>query len=418
MLKPNDVFIPGKLPLRDTNVYAPRTRENVQKRFEKILSRGHVPIVFGEYGVGKTSMARFVVRNDDARGALVNIESVAGKCLSDVFRRCLELLGYAVQTKRIAAASDTRAHEQSGHAKAGVGWFESLIASKRTTTHVESGQTEEQMVVTSPTDSKLLELCEKASLVLILDELHKATPEFSRELADFIKAYGNANCIHFRLILLGTSSEASKLVQFDPGIDRLVQEVHLRAMDDGEARVVVESGMNSLAIQCPQSVADRLVSLCVGSPNILQYLCLETAESAFDRMPRLVQMTDVDSALQEYVEVREARLYKAYMSAIETVGEKRYRKQILRAIADCEDEYVTMEDLRIKVSYYLQEDTPSTALSGPLRDLKEAKFGPVLRDVDRPDKSGRLANFTVFVDPSLKAFIRLLVTREAPISEK
>lgn len=387
-------------------------------RFEKILSRGHIPIVFGEYGVGKTSMARFVVRDDEARGALVNIESVSGKTLSDIFRRCLELLGYSVETKRTISTSDTRAHEQSGQAKAGIGFFESLIASKRTSTHIQSGQTEQQMVVTSPTDSKLLELCERAGIVLIIDELHKATPEFSRELADFIKAYGNANCSKFKLILLGTSSEASKLVQFDPGIDRLIQEVHLRAMDDAEARFVVNEGMKSLMIDCPIDLESRLVSLCVGSPNILQYLCLETAESAFIRNDRLIGINDINTALQEYVEVREARLYKSYMSAIETVGEKRYRKQILRAMAECEDEYVTMEDLRSKVKEYLNEEVPSTALSGPLRDLKENKFGPVLKDVDRPDKSGRIANFTVFVDPSLKAFIRLLVTRERASSSR
>lgn len=271
------------------------------------------------------------------------------------------------------------------------------------------------MVVTTPTDSKVLELCENAGLVLILDELHRASPQFQIELADFIKAYGNANCRKFRLILLGTSSEASKLVQIDPGIDRLVQEVHLRSLDDAEAGFIVEEGMRSLGIQCSEAVSTRLVKLCVGSPNILQYLCLEAAEVGFGRNPRIVELGDIETALQEYVEVREARLYRMYAAAIETVGEKRYRKQILRAMAECEDEYVTMEDLRIKVTAYLGEETPSTALSGPLRDLKEAKFGPVLRDVERPDKSGRLANYTVFVDASLKAFIRLLVTREVAV---
>lgn len=414
MLKPNDVFIPGKLPLLETNIYAPRTRENTQARFEKTLSRGHVPIVFGEFGVGKTSMARVVVRKDEERKALVYVGSVAGKTLSDIFKQCFEKLGYSVETKRSKTATDTKSHEQSAQAKAGIGWLEALIASKRTNTNGTSNLVEESVVVTSPTDSKLLDLCEDAGLVLVLDELHRASQAFSQELADFIKAFGNANCRRFKLVLLGTSSEASKLVQIDPGIDRLVQEVHLRAMDESESRYVVREGMKSLAIECAPQIEDRLVTLCVGSPNILQFLCLEASEAAFSRTPRALTLTDVEEALKEYVEIREARLYKTYMAAIETVGEKRYRKQILRAMAESEDEYVTMEVLREQVSAYLGEPTPSTALSGPLRDLKETRFGPVLKDVDRPDKSGRISNFTVFVDPSLKAFIRLLVTREVP----
>lgn len=412
MLTPNDVYIPGKIPLDNTNIYAPRTRENVQARFEKILRRGHIPIVFGEFGVGKTSMARVVTREDEKRNALVHIESVSGKSLSDVFTACLEQLGYAVQTKRSKTETTSNSLEQSGQAKVSLPWLDALIASKRTKSKSDTEQVEETLAVTSPTDSKLIKLCEQAGIALIIDELHKATPTFSKELADFIKAYGNANCRNFRVILLGTSSEASKLVQFDPGIDRLVQEVHLRAMDEIESRFVVSEGMRSLGIVCPQAIEDRLVSISVGSPNILQYLCLETAESAFSRLPRIAEPQDVESALQDYVEVREARLYRAYMSAIETVGEKRYRKQILRAMAECEEEYVTMENLRDIVSTHLGKKIPSTALSGPLRDLKEQKFGPVLKDVERPDQSGRIANFTVFVDPSLKAFVRLLVTRE------
>lgn len=412
MLRPNDVFIPGKLPLLKTNVYAPRTRESIQARFEKILRRGHVPIVFGEFGVGKTSMARFVVRKDEERNALVYIGSIAGKTLSDIFKQCLEKLGYSVETKRSKTSTNSTSYEHSGQAKAGLGFINILTAIKRNKMEGVSEVIEEELVVTSPTDSKLVELCEKAGLVLVIDELHRASEDFSRDLADFIKSYGNANCLNFKLVLLGTSSEANKLVHIDPGIDRLVQEVHLRAMDESESRYVVREGMKSLGIQCDAQVEDKLVDLCVGSPNILQFLCLEASEAAFSRNPRSVSLGDVEEALKEYVEIREARLYRTYMTAIETVGAKRYRKQILRAMAECEDEYVTMEVLRDRVSTYLGESTPSSALSGALRDLKETRFGPVLKDVERPDKSGRISNFTVFVDPSLKAFIRLLVARE------
>jgi hypothetical protein len=106
------------------------------------------------------------------------------------------------------------------------------------------------------------------------------------------------------------------------------------------------------------------------------------------------------------------------MSAVENKGEKRYRKRILNAMAQCEDEYVTMEQIRATVSAELGEDVPSTALSGPLRELKEPKFGPVLQDVSRPDASGRLANYTVFVDPTLKAFVRLLARKNAVLGSE
>jgi len=359
-------------------------------------------------------MARYALRDKDSASLLVNIESVADKSLNDVFARCLEKLGYSVKTKRIGGSSTSSSLEQS--AQAGVsagGWINALVASKRTRNSGSTEQTEEQFSVTSPTDSKLIEICEAAGVVLLIDELHRATAEFTVDLSKFIKSYGNANCHNFKIVLLGTSSDASRLVSSDPGIDRLIQEVHLKSMTISESEFVVKKGMADLAVAIDSSTVERIVRTSVGSPSILQYLSLEIAETAFPRIPRTATLSDVQAALKAFVETKEARLYKSYVAAVESVGELRYRKQVLRAMAECEDEYITMEQVRTKVSEFLGRDVPSTALSGPLRDLKEDRYGPVLSDVERPDGVGRLVNYTTFKDPALKAFIRLQVLREA-----
>ena len=165
----------------------------------------------------------------------------------------------------------------------------------------------------------------------MIDELHRASSEFTADLSKFIKSYGNANCHSFKIVLLGTSSDASRLVSSDPGIDRLVQEVHLKSMTEAESTFVVHKGMRDLAIQISPQTSERLVRTSVGSPSILQYLSLEVAESAFSRAPRICDLADVQAALTAFVETKEARLYKAYVAAVESVGDIRYRKQILRA---------------------------------------------------------------------------------------
>jgi hypothetical protein len=371
-----------------------------------------IPVIYGEYGVGKTSMARHVAREAESQNRLVNIESVADKSLQDIFSRCLEKLGYSVTTKRVEGMTNAKMREQSGQAEVSAGWVKAVIASRRSLTDTSTQQTEEQFAVTTPTDSRIIEICDQAGVVLLLDELHRANADFNSDLSKFLKSFGNASCKNFRIVLLGTSSDASRLVASDPGIDRLLQEIHLKAMTPPESEYVVSKGMSDLAIAVPNDVKNRLVRTCVGSPSILQYLALETAEAAFKREPRAALLLDVESALRAFVETKEARLNKAYVAAIESVGEVRYRKQVLRAMAECEDEYVTMEMIRTHVSDFLGRDIPSTALSGPLRSLKEAQFGSVLSDVERPDGAGRLANYTTFRDPALKAFIRLQVLRE------
>jgi hypothetical protein len=409
MLRPVDVFTPGRIPIRPNNVYS--RRGEAETDFEQSLERGMVPLVFGEYGVGKTSLARHQFKPQEAQGVLVNIESVADSTLQDVLDRILEKLDYVVVRKRVDTHVITSSHEQGGDAAIGLAWAKASIASKRRRGESQSSQNEGELIVSSPTDSRVVEICEAAGVALLIDELHRASDTFNDELAKFIKTYGNANCHKFSIALLGTSSDASKLVRSDKGIDRLLQEVHLLSMTSGEANFVVEQGMRALALNISDDVRDRLVRIAVGSPSILQYLCLECAEVAITRDARSVVIDDVDRAVKKFVETKEARLNRAYISAIETTGENRYRKQILRAMAESDDEYVTMDHLTTAVSGFLGKAVPSTSLSGPLRELKTDRFGAVLTDVARPDSTDRMQNYTTFRDPSLKAFIRMQQAR-------
>jgi len=264
-----------------------------------------------------------------------------------------------------------------------------------------------EFVVAGPTDSKLLSVCEKNALWLILDELHQASPEFKDELAGFLKAYANHSCENFRIILLGTTSDTGDLVKKDPGIDRLLQDVDLGAMSEEEGQQLVSTGFGDLRISPEDGVIEQMVRTSVGSPSILQFLALEVGGHAFAREPRVATPADVEEAIHEYVAVRATRLNAQYTAACETFGKKRYRMRIMSAVAHCPREFVTLEDIRNHVSEALGERVPSTALSGPLRTLKSDGMGPILKDVERPTAEGRVYNMTTFNDPAMKAFIRM-----------
>jgi hypothetical protein len=101
-----------------------------------------------------------------------------------------------------------------------------------------------------------------------------------------------------------------------------------------------------------------------------------------------------------------------YKTACETLGDIRYRKQILDAMALIEDEYVTMEQLVDGITKSLGTDIKSTALSGPLRELKTEKYGSILRDIDYPGL-GRVHNYSAFSDPAMKFIIRWIAQGNA-----
>ncbi len=400
MLLPNAVFTPGRPPVEATNVYV--SRGQAQRDLEQALSRSMIPIVFGEYGVGKTSLARNAAKDFDQRGKLVNIESVADKTFDAIVAAILEHVGYTVETTRQTAAAETKGEELSGTTN--VSFFS--VTGKKTNGSSNTETRTETLVVTSPTDSRILDLCEQEGLALMLDELHRASAGFLKSLSSFYKAYHNRPCTRFKLLLVGTVSDATRLVEQDPGIDRIVEEIALKGMTQTEASSLVHEGMAKLAIAIDPKLVERIAAAAAGSPSLVQFLALEIAEAAYKRSSRTAEDADLDIAIKEYVRKRAGRLNTTYVKAIETTGAKKYRKQVLHAMARASDDFVTMEDLVALVSTALDEDIPSTALSGPLRDLKTPQYGNILKDVERSSGGARVYNYSTFTDPSMKAFIR------------
>lgn len=217
-LRPSDVFTPNGFPLEDSNVYA--ARRDAENSLTRGLSRREVPVIYGEFGVGKTTLVKRFFRDEAKEGRFVHFLSPAGKNLDDVAKVVLEALGYTVAVSRERSVGSEVEGEISG------GIFATLTARLRGQVS-ESDTTTEQFVVTTPTDQGLLTVMADARLVLAIDEMHKATDGFRLQLAEMIKAASNLGRDFPRVIVLGTTASASSLVRQDEGVDRLIREVRV-----------------------------------------------------------------------------------------------------------------------------------------------------------------------------------------------
>jgi type II secretory pathway predicted ATPase ExeA len=388
-LQPEDVFTPTELPLADTNVYA--SRQEPERALDRAVRRGRVPVVFGEFGVGKTTLVRRFFREEDYEDRLVYIPSVDGRELSDLFRVVLEKLDYTVELERTQRASG--------------GLNLSVVA-------VEAGaESTRRIVVDSPTDERIIDIMNERGVVLVVDEMHKATDSLRQDLASFVKAARGRAGAEPPIVLIGTTLDAEQLVRHDPGIDRFVSELMVAPLTDEESHFIVSEGFQNLGILIAPELAEMVVRTAAGAPTIVQTVCLDMADFALDEGRREVTEEDYRSAIRRYLTEHGRRLAALYMRSIEHQGTRRYRKQILRALSGMPQDFATMEDIRARVSEQLGVDVPPTALSGPLRALKEGDE-PVLQDVERTGGQ-RVYNLTAFRDPMMKSFIRFMDEVEA-----
>jgi hypothetical protein len=404
-LAPADVFSPNRIPVKEHQAYAARV--DAEAALKRAVSRSQVPVIYGEFGVGKTTLAKRYFLTAEQMGRFVHILSPSGKNLDDLVRVALEKLHYSVEVG--GDARTTRTDE----AGVDVGVFTPLRA--RFTGRRERQETiRTELLVRSPTDQGFLEIMADREMVLVIDEMHKASDGFRLQLAELIKATINLGRGFPIIVVLGTALDASRLVAHDEGIDRLIAEVEVRPMTDEEAKTVVRDGMSKLAIEIADERVARVVSTAAGAPALLQEICLDVAESSLADERRVVESRDIDAAIKLFLFHRQRRLTAKYVAAIENTGSRRYRKLILRAMAESPHDFVTMDELTNRVSGYLgmtgdlDERVPSNALSGPLRELKEPERGAILTDVERPTGVGRLHNLTAFNDPKMKAFIRAM----------
>lgn len=391
--EPHEVFTPGVPPLGKNNIYVNRT--TAERKLKRLTQRRHIPVIWGDYGVGKTSLVRRFFSSESKVGKEIYFGSTAGIELSDVFREILQHLNYKVETKT------TETDEVSG--SLGV----NLRAAKITGGKKSGSATTHELVVTSPTDNTISELASSSGLVIILDEMHRASDSFRAALVDWIKSTRAANS-GFALAIVGTTVDIQTLVSFDEGINRHVKELHVESMTDTEARKVVTEGFSKLRMTLPPAVRETLVSAAGGAPSVIQAFCLDAAESAIDNGRQSVSTEDLRYAVDRYLEENEDRLLQKYMAAIETTGPKRPRKRVLHAVADSSQNIVTMEDIAEGVSKALGETIPSTSLSGPLKALKSEDYGSILRDVTRSSSDNRVHNLSSFTDPIMKSFVRLM----------
>lgn len=398
---PHEVFTPGSLPLETHNVYA--HRQVAEDKLKRYMERRQVPIVFGGYGVGKTTLVKKFFQSEASAGRVIYVPAGPQLTLPDLFARILEVLHYSAETEIVE--KDIFKSE---------GGFDMKIV-KATFTGQGDVERKRSLVVTSPTDAGMIKIMSEAELILVVDEMHQCSPSFRSELANLIKALKSVNHRFPTLVLVGTTADAERLVAADPGIDRYIKELAVPLLLPHEARFIVTTGFSKLQVEIDDRIASRVVELAAGAPTIVHALCLEIAESFLERKKRdgkvevqRVQESDCVEAVRLYLQDHGRRLANIYMKAIETTGTRRYRKLILHAVAACDSDYVTMDDIRERVSAMISVKVRPSALSGPLSALKKDTYGRILQDVERLPKGARIRNLTAFSDPMMKSFVRFM----------
>lgn len=269
-------FTPAQ-PVVDARMFAGRS-----KLLESMIAavedkRSHV-IIFGERGIGKTSLLRVLtMAAREARYIVVYFSCGATSDFSETFRTVaaeIPLL-YHSNISPMSSQSDVGSS------------LEDLLPEGRLTPRQFSE------IATKLVGTRVL---------VVLDEFDRAaSPEFRRDIAELIKTLSDTSA-RVQLVIAGVAGDLVDLMEHIPSIRRSIEALRVPAMSDEEVRALIDNGTRVSGVSFAPEAIDLVVSAARGSPYITSLVCHIAGLSALGDRRQLVETSDVEKGLEEAIE--------------------------------------------------------------------------------------------------------------------
>lgn len=344
----SELFTPSA-PIGVAELFAGRQAQ-IGRLLDVVGERGRHAIIYGEPGVGKTSIAqviRYVIPSRTStiryiRKAAFSSDTFSTLWLS-VFR---EMSFFAEGSQHIV--SDL----------------------------YSNGVTPDDVV------RELGMFSENDIPIVVIDEYNLVKDSAtSQMMAETIKAVSDAG-LKATIVIVGISDSVSDLVAGHGSITRCSEEILMPRMNNDEMRDVLEGRVRRLGMSLEPDAKWKVINLSKGLPAFAHALGRAAVMSAISARRKSVRETDVDSAISDSLNSSWNTLKTEYEVATHSNQEKARYKQILTACALAQSDeigYFIPKQVQEPLSSILHKQIGIDGFNDNLKDFTESKRGKVLQ---------------------------------------
>lgn len=348
-------------PVDEEELFAGRS-DLLIRMIDIIYQKGLHAILFGERGVGKTSLT-YILKNKIFSGAF-SLKMVRRQCTS---KHHFDMIWRHVFDEfQIDGESADRFVPDNANAYDIVKLFESF-----------------------PSDWRP---------VIILDEFDRVTdPETYVKMADTIK-YLADTASPVTLIIVGVASSVAELFGGHGSIHRNLQQIRMPRMSETELEKIITDRAKLAGITIGETIRDEIVKYSQGLPGYTHLLTQSTFRSAIQRRSLEVDFADLGVAMHRCVSECDESVREGYAKAVRsTQTSNLYKEALLAAALAKTDEkgYFRATAMNEPLSQILGRDVQVFNFSSNLKQFVKDERGPALIRV------GKSGNYEYRFDDAL-----------------
>jgi Cdc6-like AAA superfamily ATPase len=382
----NQLFTPST-PISVADLFAGRQKQ-IHSLLDAVSERGRHALIYGEPGVGKTSLAqtlRFFVPRKTSQVKYIRKAAFSTDSYSTIWLEIFRQISFTVQTD-----DGPRDYVLYDIYKDGI--------------------------TANDVIRELSFFSENDIPIIVIDEYNIVKDkDASQQMAETIKAVSDAG-LNVTIIIVGISDTVENLIEGHGSISRCTEEILMPRMNNGEVKVLLESRISKLGMKMTGDAKWKIINLCKGLPAFAHALGKNAVQNAIASKRLQVVEGDVDEAINVLLASSQNTLKSDYELAIRSNQEKARFKQILTACALAktdESGYFTAKQVQQPLSDILRKPIGIDGFNPNLKEFASNKRGDVLQQIG----SERIYRYR-FRDPAMQPYVIMKGIQDGFLDEK
>jgi len=376
----NQAFSPIT-PIQEKDFFFGRITQ-LEKVAEAINEKGQHAILYGERGVGKTSLANIMF------ASYTNLYPVKITCdRQDNFKTLWER---AFESIQFSKTTD------------GIGF-----KSEKITQIVDMGSQINN--ITNLRASNVVNVLNSFGndfrMLFIFDEFDNVINEKVRSsFADLIKSLSDNN-INSTIVLVGIADNIESLIGNHQSLERCLKQVKMPRMKKEECEEIINNGLRLLGLKIDKNVRDKIIEFSSGFPHYVHLICKYGSKELIENDKITFSDPYLTIAINKGIENTSEQLRISYRKAILASNSSNKWKHLLYSCANCDiDEFnsFTVSDVVKNYNIIAKSNSKNNNLNYNLNQLTSDNRGEILIKLGK-GMSTRYA----FKNPMMRAFVKL-----------